>query len=110
MTNILLEAIITALIGSSLVVGGVVLHADDAINSAKSAVNAANVHQFATVLELYYDDHQTYPRVSGGEPLVRELFQGGYIRSKPLDASVFRYEPRDGGQDYSLTLNWEIFL
>ena len=85
-------------------VNGVLLKADDIIASATSAANTANVHQFATVLELYYSDHNSYPQVTGGPAMIDELYDEGYLRSKPLDSTVFEYSSKEGGQDYSLTV------
>ena len=100
----LLSTIISAFLGSVLLVNGVLLHTDDIINQAKASVNGANVHQLATVMEIYYMDHNTYPNVSGGEALVNTLESEGYLRSRPLDANVFKYEAKNNGQDYSLAL------
>lgn len=95
---------IASALGSALLVNGVLIHTDDAINQAKASVNGANMHQLATVVELYYSDHDEYPNVSGGEALIDTLESGGYIRNRPLDPKVFNYEPKQNGQDYSLTL------
>lgn len=96
--------LVTSLIGGTIMVNGVLLKADDIIASATSAANTANVHQFATVLELYYSDHNSYPQVTGGPAMIDELYDEGYLRSKPLDSTVFEYSSKEGGQDYSLTV------
>jgi len=96
--------IISAILGSVLLINSVLVHTDDIINQAKASVNGANVHQLATVMELYYSDHNTYPNVSGGQALIETLDKEGYIRNRPLDPNVFKYEPKSDGQDYSLTL------
>lgn len=96
--------LITSLIGGTIMVNGVLLKGEDIMASATSAANTANVHQFATVLELYYSDHNTYPQVTGGAAMIDELYDEGYLRSKPLDSTVFEYSPKEGGQDYSLTV------
>lgn len=96
--------LVTSLIGGTIMVNGVLLKADDIIASATSAANTANVHQFATVLELYYSDHNSYPQVTGGPAMIDELYDEGYLRSKPLDSTVFEYSAKAGGQDYSLTV------
>lgn len=103
--NTLLQTTLALLIGSVITVNGITANVDDITASAKSAVNGANVHQIATVLELYYSDHNAYPAVNGGEELVNLLEQDGYIMNRPLDASVFAYEVKDSGQNYSLKLN-----
>lgn len=100
----LLSTIISALLGSVLLVNGILLHTDDIISQTKTSVNGANVHQLATVIEIYYMDHDTYPNVSGGEALINTLESEGYLRSRPLDPNVFKYELKNNGQDYSLTL------
>ena len=101
----LLSTMIAAALGSVLVVNGVMINTDDIIAQAKASVNGVNVHQLATVIELYYLDHDSYPAVSGGEALVTELATEGYIQSRPLDANVFNYTPTENGQNYSLTLS-----
>ena len=100
----LLSTIIASVLGSVLLVNGVMLKTDDIIDQAKASVNGANVHQLATVMEIYYMDHDSYPNVSGGEALIDTLESEGYIKSRPLDPSVFQYELKSGGEDYSLTL------
>ena len=95
---------ITSLIGSTIMVNGTVLHAEDMIRGAKQTANAANVHQLATVLELYYADHQSYPKAANGQAMIDELYDMEYIRNKPLDPNVFRYTVKNGGEDYTLTL------
>lgn len=101
----LLSTIIASVLGSMLLVNGVMLKTDDIIDQAKASVNGANVHQLATVMEIYYMDHNTYPNVSGGEALVNTLESEGYLRSRPLDPKVFNYETKNNGQDYLLALN-----
>src|SRR3989338_344015 len=100
----LLSTIISVVLGSFIVINGVLVHTDDIVNQAKASVNGANVHQLATVIELYYSDHDSYPNVSGGEALIETLESEGYIRNRPLDPKVFQYEPKRNGQDYSLKL------
>ena len=100
----LLSSLITTLLGSVLLINGVLVNTDDVINQAKASVNSANVHQLATVMEIYYMDHDTYPNVSGGEALINTLESEGYIRNRPLDPKVFAYESKSNGQDYSLAL------
>ena len=104
MNTQLLQLIISLLIGTVVTVNGVILQSEDIINSAKSAANGANLHQLATVVELYYSNHDAYPNVSGGEALVDTLESEGYIRNRPLDPTVFKYEPKNNGQDYELKL------
>lgn len=105
MNTTLFQTVISLIIGTVITVNGVAIHADDILNQAKSAVNGANVHQLATVMEIYYSDHDSYPNVSGGEALIDILEQDGYIQNRPLDPNVFKYEPKANGQDYTLALN-----
>ena len=100
----LLSTIIAAVVGSALIVNGVSLNVTDVINQAKASVNGTNIHQLATVMELYYLDHSAYPNVSGGEALVNELEADGYIKNRPLDPTVFNYQPKNNAQDYDLAL------
>lgn len=94
--------IVVALAGATVIVGGVSFIATDLIAGVNEAVDSANFHQLATALEVYYAMRQEYPQVSGGDALVDALFDGKYIRTKPLYPSVFAYEAENGGQDYSL--------
>ncbi len=103
MTSIL-QSLIVTVAGSALVINGTLFNVNDILNNAKTVVNQANVHQFDTVLELYYSDHNSYPEVSGGEALVDTLQSDGYIENRPLNPTVFDYQPKDNGQNYSLTL------
>jgi len=102
--NTILSTTLALLIGTIITVNGIAVAADDIINEAKSAVNGANLHQLATVLELYYSDYGYYPNVSGGEALINKLSEEGYILNQPFDSSVFQYQPTADGQDYSLSL------
>lgn len=99
-----LSALLSIVLGSVIVVNGAVINADDVLGEAKKAVNGANLHQIATVLEVYYLDHDQYPEVKGGEALIELFEDGGYIRNRPLDPDVFSYESTKNGQDYSLIL------
>ena len=100
----LLSTIIYTILGSVLLINGVLIHTDDIISEAKTAVNGANRHQLATVIELYYSDNDFYPNVTGGENLVNLLEQEGYFQSRLLDPNVFMYESKANGQDFTLKL------
>ena len=100
--NTALELLMVSLIGSIIVVNTTMMHTEDIIKTAKHTVNMADVHQFATALELYYSDHQVYPQDVDGPAMIDELYADGYILSKPLDSTVFYYSAKDAGQDYSL--------
>ena len=102
--NPLFQSLVVVALGSVITVNGVLMHSNDIINTSKSVVNEANIHQLATVVELYYSDHNTYPDVTGGAALVNTLESQGYISTEPLDPSVFNYQTKDSGQAYSLTL------
>lgn len=104
MTNALLEIFIAALIGSVIIIGGASFSSEKMIESVTVATNAANLHQIATVLELYYSDHQTYPPAHDGEELVSLLAENNYLLTRPIDASVFTYTIHADGQEYSLAL------
>lgn len=105
MSKTLLEMVITLLIGSTVLVGGITVHAEDIIKSARSAANGANVHQLQTALALYYSDHSEYPDVTGGDALAGALTGAGYIQpSDTFDSSPFDYATKDGGQDYTLSI------
>mgnify|MGYP001585329890 CR=1 FL=1 len=101
--------LITTLIGSIVVVNGPALHSDILIKSAQSAVNGANIHQLATALEVYYSDHDAYPAVIAGTPggasMIDALYDAGYIRNKPNNPEAFKYELKDDGQDYKLSVD-----
>ncbi len=66
MKTALVSTLLSVTLGSVMIINGVAVNSGDLVASAHSAVNSANVHQFATVLELYYSDHNQYPNVSGG--------------------------------------------
>lgn len=104
MTKVFLEFLIVSLIGTTITIAGQSFSAADILQQTKTVVNEANVRQLATAVELYYADHQTYPRVAGGEALVEELFRKEYIERKPIEPSVFRYQIRENGQAYTLAL------
>jgi hypothetical protein len=100
----ILSIIIPVLIGSVIMVNGVLVKSDVLIASAKVAANEMNVHQLDNAIELYYSDHDHYPPVSGGEALTNLLLDENYIRNKPLDPSALNYESSGNNQNYSLTL------
>lgn len=93
------------LAGAVITVNGFVMKTEDVFDAAHASVNQANVHQIATVLELYYLDHDQYPEVSGGTELVDLLQDESYIKNRPIDPSVFEYESIRNGHDYKLSLN-----
>lgn len=96
--------LLTLILGMVVVVNGAALRTDDLVAAATAAVNATNLRQLSTVLELYYADHGRYPTVADGTELVLLFEQEGYIRNRPLDPAVFSYEVRADGEDYRLTV------
>lgn len=105
MSKIALEMLITLLIGSTIVVNGITVNAEDIISDARQAANGANVHQLQTALALYYFDRSEYPDVTGGDALAGALTSAGYIQpSDTFDSSPFDYATKDGGQDYTLSI------
>ncbi len=99
-----LASILTILVGTVITIGGIAMRSEDVTTSAAHAVNTANLHQLATVVELYYFDHGSYPNVHGGASLIDLLEQGDYIRNRPLDPLVFIYEPKNNAQEYLLKI------
>ncbi|MDP3770354.1 MAG: hypothetical protein Q8R40_05465 [bacterium] len=97
--------LISTLIGGAVTIGGVAMSSQDIVHSAQSAANSLNTHQIATVLELYYSDHQRYPMAINTEKLIDELVGQDYLHTRPIDESIFHYTSKSNGQDYSLTLN-----
>lgn len=102
--NNLLGIIIPVLVGTVITINGFAIKVDDILNNAKEAANRANLHQIATVVELYYSDHDKYPEASGGRELIDLLQDEGYISNKPLDPTVFSYTAEDNGQNYKLAI------
>lgn len=87
----------------TIAVNGIFMNADDILKDAKKAVNAANINQLSTALELYYLDHNNYPAAKDGTELIEILLTEQYIKNKPLDPSLFNYATLARGSDYTLT-------
>lgn len=104
MNTILLSSLLSLVLGSVLVVNGVLIHTDEIITKAHDVVNVANMHQLATVAELYYSNHDHYPLAHSGEELITLFEQEHYILNRPLDPAEFLYDARNNGQDYTLKL------
>jgi len=100
----LLQTTLATLIGSVLMINGIMVNTDDILNETKTAVNGANIHQIATVLEIYYMNHGEYPDVVGGGNLIDTFETEGYILNRPSDANAFNYESKDNAQNYKLEL------
>jgi len=86
----------------AIMINGVAMSAPDILDSAKDAANSANIHQLSTALELYSLDHNAYPLSSNGTQMVNTLYAEGYMQNKPLDPSVFQYQVKNGGSEYTL--------
>ncbi|MDP2593123.1 MAG: hypothetical protein Q8P52_00525 [bacterium] len=99
-----LTSLIALLVGSVITINGVVVNSDDLIASATSAVNGANFHQIATVLEVYYMEHGEYPKATSGEELMDIFEKESMIRNRPIDADVFEYRTTQNGNDYILKI------
>lgn len=104
MTAKALSILLTLVLGSVFVINGVGVKAEDAISRATEAVNGANLHQLATVLEVYYLDNGRYPDAQNGTELVNELQAGNYILNRPLDPEAFKYSVTNNGENYHLAL------
>jgi len=102
--NKLLQTTISLLISSIVMINGISVRTDDIVAKTNAAVNNANLHQIATALELYYSNHDYYPKTQSGEELVILLVKEGYIMNQPSDVSTFEYVAVSNGQDYRLAL------
>jgi len=106
--NFLITSLISIIMGTVLISGGAgitdELVIDEILNDAKIVVNQANVHQIATVLELYHLNNDEYPNVANAEELIDLLQEENYIRNRPLDTSVFDYRTSANGQQYKFTV------
>jgi len=102
---IFLSSLITLLTGLSVEVAGIgALDIDNILASATESANNANIHQFATALELYYMENDQYPIADSGKDMINILYTEKYIRSLPLDSDDFTYQSLDNGQDYNLAV------
>ena len=104
MNTVLLELLISALIVTSVTIGGMSLPASVILNTAKAAAKDANVSQLQTALALYYFDNQRYPQATSGEALIQELTQKGYVSGHVSDPSVFTYSVASDSQTYTLAV------
>lgn len=95
--------LIAIIAGTTIVINGVFLNNNDVLEEAKRVSNLTNRHQLATVLELYYLDHNTYPEVTSGTALIETLYNEGYLDTKPRDPSIFKYKINNQ-EDYSLSV------
>jgi len=102
---IITSGLISILTGLTIEAGVLgTLEVDDILANALNSANSANVHQFATALELYYSDYNHYPLAQSGEEMISLLYSENYIKSLPFDKSVFDYQSITNGQDYNLRL------
>lgn len=102
--NYIFTFLVPLLVGTTVMIGNVVVDTDKIMASAWEASNLANQHQIRTVLELYYLDHNKYPEAYNAEGLFKELVEGGYIKSKPVNPEVFDYKVKNGYQDYDFNI------
>ena len=102
--NIVYTSLITAVMGSVLVVNGASINVTDILDSTWTVTNQANIHQIATVLEIYYLDHGNYPEAVSGEELVKTLYDENYIKTKLVNPEAFEYIQTQNGNDYSLKI------
>ena len=100
----LISFIMASLIGTTILVNGVSIKTDDIMQSARTAVNQANIHQIRNALELYYLDENHYPNVDNSADLISLLEGKHYLLSRPQDVGVIKYSVSDNGQDYELNL------
>jgi len=104
MQTLLQTSISSLLLGAMITINGVAIDPNKIINDAITVTNAANIHQIATVLEVYYMDHDKYPQVSTGKELIDTFEAEGYIQNRPADPSIFIYEATNNAQNYKLKL------
>jgi len=102
--NSSLSKILAFSIGSIITINGATMGVGKILAQAEHAANTANLHQLATILEIYYLDHNQYPEVKGGKELVNVLEKENYIQGRPLNADDFNYSFTKNGDDYELHL------
>jgi hypothetical protein len=104
MNSTSLQLISSIALGSTIVVSGIAMDSSQILDKAREVANGANLHQLATVIELYYSDYGSYPKVFGGEKLVNILYEKNYIMNRPLNPESFNYEVLSSGENYRLSL------
>lgn len=97
-----LSQLTIVLVAGTIIVNGASMDTSALLEGAKDTANTANVRQLSTALELYYLDHNAYPTAQTGPQLVNTLYTEGYIQNRPLDSTVFAYEQKSGGNEYTL--------
>ena len=102
--NLVYTSVITAIMGSTLVLNGSVINVNEILGNTWLVANQANIHQIATVLEIYYLDHGNYPAVSNAEDLANVLYDENYIKTKLVNPEAFEYIQTQNGNDYSLKI------
>lgn len=100
----MLQTTLSLLIGAVITVNGVNANMDAVIKDTKKAVNGANLHQIATVLEVYYTNTGSYPEATNGEELIDLFEKEGYILNRPIDPNVFQYGVNENGENYTLSI------
>ena len=99
-----LQILMALTIGAFVTVNGMTTKTDTILHSAKAVANTANVHQLSTAVEMYYLDHNQYPKATDGSALVDILVSENYIRNRPLDARAFTYQTTKNGEDFILAV------
>jgi len=101
--NSILSFLISALIGTTVIVNGVALSSEEILNETKGVVDEANIHQIETALEVYYINKSHYPLVSSGDDMLAELLSTGYLRRVSDNIATFSYDATNQGETYSLS-------
>ncbi len=83
----------------------VVTATNGVIDITQKSIDIANTHQLATALEMYYYDHDSYPKTASGQELTKLLEDESYIKQLPTNGSRINYSASSNGQSYKLTDN-----
>jgi hypothetical protein len=99
-----LNLLITALIGTSIIVNGINLNPEDILAKTKVVVNETNLHQLRNALEIYYLDNHYYPITDSSSEMILDLVDAGYLQSVPRNSDIFYYQSLAQGQTYTLSI------
>jgi len=91
---------------ATVVIGGITLNVSDILNEADDTQRVANLRQIVTALEIYYSDHENYPRADF-DGLISELINGNYLGSSPTTPEKYEYQYFNGGENYILKTSLE---
>ena len=100
--NSLLSFLIALLIGSTVIVNGVSLNAEDIIGETQRIVDETNIHQIRTALEIYYINHNHYPNVFNKDDMLTELLSNHYLYKISDNLINFSYSVDNQGESYDL--------